>query len=151
MTKDVLVAISGLQIADAAEDQDAQPIEVINPGEYYQKNGKHYILFDEVMEGFDGVIKNRIKIDDNYLELKKNGVTNVHMIFEKNKKNITCYDTPYGSIMMGINANQFTLTESEQRLSLEVDYSLDINYHPYAECKIQIHITSKSEGGFSLN
>lgn len=146
MTKDVLVAISGLQIADADADKDAQPIEVINPGEYYLKNGKHYIIFDEVMEGFDGVTKNRIKIDDDYLELKKNGVANVHMVFEKNKKNITCYETPYGNLMLGINANRFDFNETEQNISLNVDYSLDINYQAFAECKIQIRITSKSEG-----
>lgn len=151
MTKEVLVAISGLQIVDADEDRDAQPIEIINPGEYYLKNGKHYIIFDEVMEGFQGVIKNRIKIDEDYLELKKNGVSNVHMVFEKNKKNVTCYDTPYGSIMMGINANRFDLTETEEKISLDVDYTLDINYQAYADCKIRIRVTSKENGEFSLS
>lgn len=151
MTKDVLVAISGLQIADADAEKDAQPIEVINSGEYYLKNGKHYIIFDEVMEGFDGVTKNRIKIDGDYLELKKNGVSNVHMVFEKNKKNITCYETPFGNIMMGINANRFDFNETEQNISLDVDYTLDINYQSYAECKIQIRVTSKEEGAFTLS
>ena len=51
MTKDVLITISGLQIAD---DTSAQPVEVITSGEYYCRNGKHYILYDEVMEGFQG-------------------------------------------------------------------------------------------------
>lgn len=151
MTKDVLVAISGLQIADADADKDSQPIEVIAPGEYYLKNGKHYIIFEELMEGFDGVTKNRIKIDDDYLELKKNGVSNVHMVFEKNKKNITCYETPFGSLMLGINANRFDLNESEQKITLDVDYSLDINYQTFADCKIQIRVTSKEEGAFSLS
>ena len=151
MTKDVLVAISGLQIADADADKDAQPIEVINSGEYYLKNGKHYIVFDEVMEGFEGVTRNRIKIDDDYLELKKNGVSNVHMVFEKNKKNLTCYETPFGSLMLGIHANRFEFEESEQKITLDVDYSLDINYQNFADCRIQISVTSKTEGAFSLS
>ena len=145
MTKEVLVAISGLQIAEADADKDAQPIEVIAPGEYYLKNGKHYILFDEMMEGFEGVTKNRIKIDEDYLELKKNGVSNVHMVFEKDKTNITCYDTPYGSLMLGINANKFDLNETEKNITLNVDYTLDINYQAFADCKIQIRVTSKTE------
>ncbi len=151
MTKDVLVAISGLQIADADADKDAQPIEVISPGEYYYKNGKHYILFDELMEGFDGVTKNRIKIDDDYLELKKNGVSNVHMVFEKNKKNVTCYETPFGNLMLGINANKFDLAETEQKISLDVEYTLDINYQAFADCRIQISVTAKEGGAFSLS
>ena len=36
MTKDVLITISGLQIAD---DTSAQPVEVITSGEYYCRNG----------------------------------------------------------------------------------------------------------------
>ena len=43
MTKDVLVKISGLQFA---EDQDNGPVEIITTGNYYKKNGKHYILPD---------------------------------------------------------------------------------------------------------
>ena len=34
------------------------------------------------------------------MELTKKGAVNVHMIFEKNKKNITYYNTPYGSLLV---------------------------------------------------
>ena len=50
MTKDVLITISGIQMMDE-EDSD---VEMIVRGDYYQKNGKHYILYEEVMEGFEG-------------------------------------------------------------------------------------------------
>ena len=39
MTKDVLITISGIQMIDE-EDSD---VEMIVRGDYYQKNGKHYI------------------------------------------------------------------------------------------------------------
>ena len=49
MTRDVIVSISGLQM-----DVDAEtPLEVITMGNYYFKNGKHYILYDE-MSGENG-------------------------------------------------------------------------------------------------
>ena len=47
MTKDVLISISGLQFA---EGENSEPVEVITSGSYYKKNGKHYILYDEVAE-----------------------------------------------------------------------------------------------------
>ena len=86
MTKDVVLSIKGLQFAN---EQDTEPVEVITSGDYYKRNGKHYILYDEVMEGFEGVTKNIIKLKENCLDVTKKGVTNVHMMFEKNKKNIT--------------------------------------------------------------
>ena len=99
MTKDVLVKISGLQFAD---DQDNDPVEIITTGSYYKKNGKHYILYDEVQEGFDGVTKSVIKVNDDFLDVTKKGVTNVHMMFEKNKKNMSYYNTPFGNLLVEI-------------------------------------------------
>jgi uncharacterized beta-barrel protein YwiB (DUF1934 family) len=42
MTKDVLIKISGLQSMDG----DSDNIEVITTGEYFLKNGKHYVIYD---------------------------------------------------------------------------------------------------------
>ena len=93
MTKEVLVTVSGLQSMGGESDE----IQVITPGNYYRKNGKHYIIYDEVVEGVPGVIKNKIRITEGEkIEIMKNGVTNTHMIFEKDKINLTEYQTPYG-------------------------------------------------------
>lgn len=48
MTKDVLITICGIQKRDGETDE---PIETVTPGEYYFRNGKHYILYEEVQEG----------------------------------------------------------------------------------------------------
>ena len=67
MTKEVLVSISGKHIDimdDPARGYEVgdDGIEVVTPASYYWRNGKHYILYDEVMEGIPGVVKNKIKI-----------------------------------------------------------------------------------------
>lgn len=49
MTRDVLVRISGLQLIDGEHDD----VEVITSGDYFWKNGKHYILYDEVIDGIE--------------------------------------------------------------------------------------------------
>ena len=107
MTKDVLVSISGLHM-----DMDAQipgpdeddVIEVVTPATYYYRNGKHYIIYDEIVEGVSDTIKNKIKISGtDSLEIMKSGLSNTHMIFEKNKKNLTYYKTLYGQMLVGLN------------------------------------------------
>ena len=57
MTKDVLISISGLQMDVLEEEKEYEPIEVVAPANYFLKNGKHYILFDEVTEGIPGITK----------------------------------------------------------------------------------------------
>lgn len=147
MTKDVLVKISGLQFA---EDQDNGPVEIITTGNYYKKNGKHYILYDEVQEGFDGVTKSVIKVNDDFLDVTKKGVTNVHMMFEKNKKNMSYYNTPFGNLLVGINATDVKVNETEDNIDIKVDYNLEVNYEHLAEYSISMNIMSKDTKDFRI-
>lgn len=144
MTKEILLKISGLQFtADNEDSNEPDPVEIIAPGEYYFKNGKHYIIYDEYMEGFGTVTKNVLKLQENSLEITKRGTVNVHMLFEKNKKNMTCYTTPYGSMLIGIDACNIIIQESEDELYAQVKYALDINYEYLAECTIHLLVQSR--------
>lgn len=150
MTKDVLLTISGLQFAGPG-DEDAEPVEVITAGDYYKKNGKHYILYDEVMEGFDGNTKNVIKVTEDSLDITKKGISNVHMIFEKNKKNVSYYNTPFGSILIGIDAKSVDVRETDTNIDVKVKYNLEVNYEHLADCSITMNIKSKEARDFSLS
>ena len=146
MTKDILVKISGMQFtADNEDPNEPEAVEIIAPGEYYFKNGKHYIIYDEFMEGFDSVTKNVLKLKNDSLEITKRGSSNVHMIFEKDKKNLTCYTTPFGNLMMGIDARRILIEESEEEIYAQVEYALDINYEHLADCTIQLRVQPKRQ------
>ena len=140
MTKDVLITISGLQFM---EGENAEPVEMMTAGEYYWKNGKHYILYDEVLEGFSGVTKNRIKISDGCMELHRKGASNVHMIFQKNKKNLTSYQTLYGNLLMGIEASRLQVEQQKDAIDIKVEYDLEINYEHLAECALTMQVRSR--------
>lgn len=156
MTKDVLVSISGKHIDimdDPAQGYETgdDAIEVVTPASYYCRNGKHYILYDEVLEGMAGTIKNKIKITGtDSLEIMKSGVSSSHMVFEKNKKNLTYYRTPYGQMLVGVNTRKMEINVDEDQIDVQVDYELDVNHEPLADCKIKMNIMSKESGGFSV-
>lgn len=147
MTKDVLLTISGLQFA---QDMDAEPIQIVTAGSYYKKNGKHYVVYEEVMEGVEGTTKNLIKMSEDYLDITKKGVANVHMVFEKDKKNVTYYETPYGMLLIGIDAEEIHIEESEDNIHVDVWYDLEANYEHLAACRIQMNIQSKEAKNFTL-
>ncbi|HOO28439.1 MAG TPA: DUF1934 domain-containing protein [Lachnospiraceae bacterium] len=148
MTKDVIVSISGLQFGN---DMENDKIEIITSGNYYKKNNKHYVLYEEITEGFEGVTKNIVKFDERVFNLTKSGITNVNMVFEKDKRSITNYITPYGNILVGIDANKIDVRESNEKIQINIDYALDVNYEHLADCKIHMDITAKNEGAFSLH
>ena len=84
MTKDIMLRISGVQFPDGEEN--SEEMEVITSGSYFEKDGRHYIKYDEVQEDSNEVIRNLLKIENGSLELTRRGMTNVHMVFEKDKK-----------------------------------------------------------------
>lgn len=146
MTKDVLIRISGVHLMD----DDNEDVEVITAGDYYKKNGKHYILYDEVIEGLNGIIKNIIKVTPDGMDITKRGAANVHMSFEKNKHQQTCYATPFGEMMVDISTRQIKVEEREDRLMVEVGYRLDINYEQVSECRILMDVCSREKADFRL-
>jgi len=147
MTKDVILSISGLQFFG---EEDASPVKIITAATYYNKHGKHYLLYDEVLEGFQDITKNIIKLKNDSLDISKKGIANVDMLFEKNKRNITYYNTPYGSFYIGIHASNIKMTETEDDIDVEVDYALEINHEHAADCKIKMNIHSKEAKNFKL-
>ena len=120
MTKDVLLSISGLHqdvtgIEAQGDEPGSEPIEVIVPASYYEKNGKHYVIYDELVEGIPGTI---------------------------NKINMTQYETPYGEMMIGVFTKDIQFEEQDEKITVHVNYALDINGDPVADCNIDIKITA---------
>lgn len=143
MTKEVLLTISGLHYeaypGETAPDGE-EPIEVITPATYYMKNGKHYVVYDEIVEGMPGTIKNMIRISDGHLEISKSGLANTRMVFEKDRINMTPYETPYGELMVGVYTTKMQVDVADADIDVKVSYALDINSEKVADCNILMNI-----------
>ena len=143
MTKEVLIHMKGLQNMPDMQGQENEPLELITAGEYYFRNNTHYFLYDEMMEGFTEPTHNMIKIRPGLMEVRKRGVVNVHMIFEKDKKNVAFYKTPLGTLEMDITATRVMMAETEQWLDIQAEYALGVNGNAVADCVMQIRVTPK--------
>ena len=109
-------------------------------------NGRTDDLYDEMVEGFIGSIKNTIKITgDSKLEMKKSGITNSNMVFEKEKINVTQYDTPYGEMMLGVYTKDMKVNIEEDNIDVSIAYALDVNSEKVADCDIIINIKSNGK------
>lgn len=60
MTKEVLIHMKGLQTLGGLEESE-EPVEMMTVGEYYFRNGAHYLLYEENMEGFQEPTHNMIR------------------------------------------------------------------------------------------
>ena len=142
MTKDVVISVRGLQVMD---NESAEDIETVQQGEYFERNGSIFLLYDEYYEGFDEPVKNVMKIRGNEMTLTKRGIINVQMNFEAGKKNLTRYQTPYGVMMIGLDTSRVVCLQEEKSLAIEIDYTLEANYQYVSDSKIRIMVRERKQ------
>ena len=134
MNKEIILTITGLQ----EELKEDEALEVLIPGEYYNRDGKHYILYEELSEDDGAVTKSVLKASPEKVELTRRGERNVAMVFEAGKTSNSIYTLPYGSLDMAIHTTDIHINETDTSLDIEVFYSLDINYEHISDCVVRI-------------
>lgn len=140
MTKDVWISLQGTQFSG---DDAADSIMTDVSGMYYEKNGRHYVIYEEAMEGLQEPVRNRLKFGERFLELTRSGSLNAHMMFEENKKHAADYHTPYGKLTLCLDTKKFRMVKEADSMQLAIEYTLEQNNEYLADCKILIEIRPK--------
>lgn len=140
MTKDVWISLRGLQFSGG---EAADNIGTAVSGTYYEKNGKHYVIYEEVMEGLQKPVMNKLKFGEHFLELSRSAPLSVCMMFEENQKHMADYHTPYGKLTLGIDTKKFRMVNETDKMRLDIEYTLEQNNEYLADCKILIEVRSK--------
>lgn len=142
MTRDVIIRIKGLQYGgDLGNDET----EIIAPGVFFEKEGRCFVKYDEVVEGFTGKIQNLLKFDSESLTVTKRGLTNANMVFEQGKMHRADYQTPFGSLSMGTLAKRLEVHRSKEEIRVDVAYDLELNYEHLADCEITVTIQARDK------
>lgn len=141
MNKDVTIKIKGMQ-----KYPEGERVETVTEtsGEYFFRNGSHFVKFEEEVEGFTEVSKCLLKVKEDYVEMTKKGLVDSHMIFEKDKCHRTQYKTPFGVIMMGMQTKHIHMMEEENALAIQIEYELNAEEEHMADCSIRIMVKSRN-------
>jgi uncharacterized beta-barrel protein YwiB (DUF1934 family) len=146
MTKDVLISIKGQDCTEGREED----IETIHSGQFFRKNDKVYIRYEEPVEGTGKKVNSMIKVGPEGVEMTMKGVVNSHMVFWPGRKITTCYEGPYGAMQMGIDTKQFDVSESEGAYELKLAYDMDCEGRYVSSRYVYIRVTPKEDAGFRL-
>ena len=122
--KDYVITIRGLQSYDDDDDVD---IEMMAEGDFSIEDGKFFIDYDETeATGMEGT-KTTIEIDENYVSLTREGTVDTTLLFIEGRQTSSYYDTPYGTMMMGINTEKVDADLTENGGTVAVKYSMSMN------------------------
>lgn len=137
MTKEVRITVRGTQWDDAGGSGST---EITASGEYYFRNGSHYIFYEERAEDFGGTIKNSIKLKGDLLELNRKGAVNSRMVFETGKSHVTDYATPYGMLRLETVTSRILCVEGEYGMQIKAEYELWADGVRVSQCRLTIRI-----------
>ncbi len=129
------LTIRGFHVTGTSEKSQ---METRVTAEYYQRDGSHYLFYREKLEGFEEPVKTRIRLREKRIELNRQGALNAQMIFEEGRTHLSHYMTPYGELLLGIATRKVELREGDGTLSVEAEYSLEMNGEHQADSRMEI-------------
>ena len=146
MEKNVVVSIVGMHRVGDEEGQP-QEIEVVSPGQYYEKGGKTYLTYSEFLDPNDPALETRatVKLEDGKVTLSRMGSIGTQMTFIQGQKSRVYYNTPFGMMEMGITTRRVNIQRDEHRLQICIDYALEVNNQFNGANKITIHVADHTQ------
>ena len=137
--KKVMISIKGLPVF-AADEEDA--FELMTDGEYLLKDGISTFSYTESMlTGQDGLLTT-FDVEQDRVVLKRGDGLSGDMIFSENQKHHFLYDTPFGSVMLGIDTHSITTNMSDDGGNLEIRYDIEVDNVAVSQNLFKIDIRS---------
>ena len=137
MIKKAHLALSGRQ-RDGASAESVT--EVCAEADYSEKDGRHYILYEEIPEGTEPPVKSTVIIRDGLLEIRRSGAVRSHMVFESGKTHIADYVTPYGTLQLEIFTNVLDVSASDTGIEALLEYTLASGGQPLSDCTLTLSL-----------
>ena len=150
MKRDVLVTVTGLIFTGSGEDEKDY-IDVITPGKYYFRDGKHVLLYEEMIEGCEDPVKNLLTITPDFVNIRKKGIVYADMLFSEGDSARAFYSTPFGALELETETKKITVTEGESEIRADIRYVMTVNGIQRNNCFVKILIQPAGDGsGFRV-
>lgn len=126
MPDNVIISIKGTQFsAEGGPDE----MELVTAGVLNREGEDRYTISYEESEltGLEGTTT-VVQVDGPRVTLMREGSINSQMVFEEGQRHLSMYETPYGSLSVGILTRRMRSTLGESGGDLEIDYSIEIDH-----------------------
>ncbi|KZL90066.1 DUF1934 domain-containing protein [Clostridium magnum] len=122
MKQKAIISVSSKQSIDEEE-----LIEVVTPGNFYKKENYYYAVYEETeLSGMRGTTTT-LKIGKDKFSLIRMGSTSAKMDFDKKTKNVSMYNTPYGTLELKIETKDLDIDINDNGGSVMVNYNMSLS------------------------
>lgn len=147
MKQDVIISILGKQ---DFEDAESETIQLVTQGELSWETPVDYTLCYEEspVTGLEGTLTTFQK-EGETITLLRQGTVNTQMVFQKGRRHLSVYNTPYGNMSVGVNTSRLRSTLTQEGGQIEIEYAIEIDHALTGNNIFQIEV--KPSTGDSLH
>ena len=143
MEKDVVISIKGMQ---QYVDSDPDTIELVTAGRLHREGESYTLSYQESeLTGLEGTMTT-IQVEGEQVTLMRVGEFNAQMVFQEGRRHMSMYNTPYGTMSIGVNTRHLTAQVGESGGDIEIDYAIEIDHTVAGRNVFQIKIKEAAPG-----
>ena len=143
MEKDVIISIKGMQKYDGALPD---VVELVTQGRLSREGESYTLSYQESeLTGLEGTLTT-IQVDGGQVTLMRMGEFNSQLVFQEGRRHLSMYNTPYGTMAIGVNTRHLLAELSDRGGDIEVDYSVEVDHALTGRNVFRINIR-EAEGG----
>jgi len=127
----------------AMADSDDDGFELMTDGEYTQENGiSTFSYVESELTGINGLLTT-FNVEPDRVVLTRGDGSDGNMIFEERLKHHFLYDTPYGSVTMGIDTLSIKKNMRDDGGRLEIRYDIEVDNIAVSQNLFEIDIRAQ--------
>lgn len=109
------------------DGQDLQEVELMTRGSFLFRNGSYYITYKETeTTGYAGCVTTiKLAADSSRVAMLRYGTARTQLVIEKGRRNLCHYETGYGSMTLGVTADEIVCGLTEKGGAARFSYLLD--------------------------
>lgn len=135
MNRFVHITVKGIQTDDTGEELIT---ELSVPGEYFEKNGCRYLLYEETDVESGEISKNILKAEAHSLVLTRRGAVHTQMHFIPEQISPAEYITPYGTLYLQIHTNDVKILFGDTAGEIRLLYTLYCEGQMLSHCQLNV-------------
>ena len=125
MEKEVVISIKGVQ---KYEGTAPDTMELVTKGRLSRVGESYTLSYQESeLTGLEGT-RTTLRIEGERVVMLREGELNTQMIFEEGQRHLSLYETPYGTMSIGVRTWSLFVEMDSSGGELEMDYAVEVEH-----------------------
>ena len=143
----VIISIKSVQ---TFEDQTPETVELTTAGRLEPDGDQGYNLSYQESEvtGMEGTLTT-FQIEKDRITLMRLGQFNSQMVFEEGRRHLSMYESPYGTLSVGINTRKMRADLDLRGGTISLAYDIELNHAVAGMTPFEIQVREAGGGSFA--